>query len=122
MIKECILAGTGIQFDMKYLRDDLDFDFHDLVTEMDGKNMNIDDLGEAYRRIEEYAYESYEQAYPQTAISPQTHSHGFRWYIRDIVDSIFDQLLLVWFWWILEIIPMLSTYQDPQGNWIRLRM
>ncbi|KAF8723155.1 hypothetical protein AX14_009515 [Amanita brunnescens Koide BX004] len=132
MIKECILTKTGIQFDMEYLRDSLDFDFHELVTEMEEKDMKIEDLGQAYQGIENYAQESFEQAQERQerakakaetqSDSPQTHVHGFRHYIHDVIDTIFDQLLLVWFWWILEFLPMLSTYQDLQGNWIRVRM
>jgi hypothetical protein len=153
MIKECILAKTGIQFDMDYLKDALDFDFDDLVTEMKEKEIEIADLGEAYAEIENYAQESFgkkekeieiadlgeayaeienytqesfgkkEQAETDSIAngSPQTHFPRFRHYMRDVVDQIFDQLVLVWVWWILEILPLWSTYQDPEGNWVRLR-
>ena len=131
MIKECILAKTGIQFDMDYLRDDLNFDFDDLMTEMKNKGMQIADLGEAYGEIENYAQDSSAkkkakaEADSQSTVSKdslETHNHVFRHYFHDVFDQIFDQLVLAWwFWWILEILPLRSTYQDLQGNWIRLR-
>ncbi|KAF8340209.1 hypothetical protein F5887DRAFT_979177, partial [Amanita rubescens] len=120
MIKECILAKTGIQFDVEYLRDELEFDFRDVKTEMRQRNMKLKELGEAYQELEKYAEESPLKALPQPFVisnrSPQTHPHG---YLRDIVDII---QLLMCFWWMLEFIPTLSTYQDSQGNWIRRRM
>ncbi|KAF8332492.1 hypothetical protein F5887DRAFT_45647 [Amanita rubescens] len=161
MIKECLLAKTGIQFDMEYLRDDLDFDFDDFEKEMEKMNMKPEELGEAYQGIETYAAESRaraqaqenEQSNPAGADGPpelqglsryiyeifkwwfwwmlpvraQAHPEeiplqGLRRHIHDVFDRIFDQLLIAWSWWILEIIPMLTTYQDLEGNWIRLRM
>ncbi|KAF8890658.1 hypothetical protein BD779DRAFT_1516285 [Infundibulicybe gibba] len=44
---------------------------------------------------------------------------------RDHIDSlatIWDQLDLARHWWALEYIPMLGTYQKPDGSWIRKRM
>ena len=100
MIKECILAKTGIQFDMDYLKHELKFD----LEETKGMNNN----------------QGIAQNKPTVSNgTAETHSHHW----ADILDKVFDQLALFWwFWWILELIPMLTTYQDPQGNWIRLRM
>jgi len=129
MIKECILAGTGIQFDIEYLRDDLNFDFDNLMEEMKAKDMRPEDLGEAYRGIEEYAEES-KQARAQTqsgpavadaSISDKTHPREIKRQIYNILDIIFNQLVRWWFWWILETIPMLTMCQDLEGNWIHLR-
>jgi hypothetical protein len=42
----------------------------------------------------------------------------------DILANIWDQLDLVRPWWLLEWIPMLTTYQNPsssQGDWVRAR-
>ena len=109
MIKECILAKTGIQFDMDYLRDALDFDFDDLLTEVKNKGMEIADLGGAYEEIGHYAQESLEKK--EKAKVEGDSDHGF-----------FDQLIrLAWVWWIFEFLSLRSTYQDPRGNWIRLR-
>ncbi|KAK2467670.1 hypothetical protein APHAL10511_000525 [Amanita phalloides] len=130
MIMECILAKTGIQFDLEYLKESLDFDFQDLLTEMGKKNIKLEELGENYQEIDKYApRSSVQEPTLKTADNvsstshPEVQSHGTGRHFRDILDLIFDQLVRVWwFWWILEFIPMLSTYQDPQGNWIRRRM
>ena len=135
MIKECILAKTGIQFDLEYLRDELDFDFHDLEEEMKKKNIKAEDLGEAYKEIGDYARAQQEKEKekeasksadanaPVISETSETRLGKIGRHIFDIFDDIFDQLVMKWwFWWILEIIPMLTTYQDLEGNWIRLRM
>ncbi|KAF8630027.1 hypothetical protein AX15_003142 [Amanita polypyramis BW_CC] len=125
MIKECILAGTGILFDMEYLKESLDFDFQGLLKEAKDKGMNAEDLGEAYKGIEEYALKAprhKQSEKPATNGSILEQPHSTRRHFQDIIDVIFDQLTLVWyFWWLLELIPMLFTFQDPQGNWIRRR-
>lgn len=100
MTKECILARTGIQFNLAYLRDTFDFDFQGLVTEMEKKNITIKDLGEGYQDIDKYAKESSkkEQARSEPAVtdsSSETPSRGITRYIHDIIDEIFDQLLYV---------------------------
>ncbi len=161
MIKESILAKTGIQFDMDYLRDDLDFNFDDLEKEMEKRNMKPEDLGEAYRGIKTYADHSRARAQEQESEQPkpagangppelqglsryiyeiykwwfwwmrpmqaqaqpeETPLQGIGRHLHDVFDRIFDQLLIVRSWWILEMIPTLTSYQDIEGNWIRLRM
>ena len=140
MIKECILAKTGILFDLEYLKDSLDFDFNGLLEEMREKNITPIDLGAGYEDLEKHAEDQTKQE-QQTAVVPTvivteaangtTHIHhnstrrshlraGFQ-YLHDIHDNIFDQLIIAWLWWLLEIIPTLFTFQDPAGNWIRLR-
>ena len=42
--------------------------------------------------------------------------------IRDAVADIFYQLVASKPWWILEIIPMLTTYQEQSGKWTRMRV
>ena len=108
MKKECILAKTGIHFDMGYLRDALDFDFDDLLTEVKNKGIEIADLGGTYEEIGRYAQESLEKK--KKAKVEGDSDLGF-----------FDQLIFDPFWWIAELLPLRSTYQDPRGNWIRLR-
>ena len=117
MIKECILAKTGIQFDMDYLSDNLDFDFDDLMMEVKCKGMQIEDLGEAYQGIEGYAQESFEKK----AVRAEAVANLINYCVHEAFGQIFDQLVLVWFWWILEFLPLSTTYQDSQGNWILLR-
>ena len=131
MIKECILAKTGIQFDMAYLRDVLNFDFSDLEEEMKKKEMTPEDLGEVYKEIGKYAAESraaaQEKALSKSAngnasVTSETHSGRIGRHIHDVFDDIVDELVILWwFWWLLELVPMLTTYQDCEGNWISLR-
>ena len=130
MIKECILARTGIQFDLEYLRDDLHFDFNGLKEEMKEKNIKPEDLGEAYKEIGDYAPESHipeshahaqqekeasKSADANAPVISETHLGKIG---RHIFDQIFDQLVMIVSWWLLEIIPMSTTYQDREGNWI----
>ena len=128
MIKECILAKTGIQFDMDRLRDDLDFDFDDLEKEMKKKNMTLEDLGEAYLEIGEYAAESRYWKEPSkstnanNSATSETHFKGIGQHTRNIFDDIFDPLAINRFLWILELIPVITIYQDLDGNWISQRM
>ena len=42
--------------------------------------------------------------------------------IRDSVAALYDQLVASKPWWILETIPMLTTYQEQSGKWIRKRV
>lgn len=111
MIKECILGSTGIQFDFDYLRDALDFDFDSLKKEVDKKGS---DLGGSYQELKKYA----EEGRPRAADIRKPVPYGVPQYAHDIVDMIFDPLILCWLWWLLEIIPLFSTYQDHKGNWI----
>ena len=46
-------------------------------------------------------------------------------HIKDELDSteaVYNQLHAKIAWWVLELIPMLTTYQDEKGDWIRQRM
>lgn len=38
-------------------------------------------------------------------------------YTGDIIATKYDQLILVWLWWLLEAFPLLTTYQTLDGNW-----
>ncbi|KAF8630318.1 hypothetical protein AX15_002991 [Amanita polypyramis BW_CC] len=129
MIKECILAKTGILFDWEYLKEDLEFDFHGLIEEMKEKNIKLEDLGEDHKIIEQYGSESPHQHPVEHSVMSPSHSVQnrsrrdiIRRHIHDVCDAIFDQLALFWVWWLLEILPMLCTYQDTKGDWIRRRM
>jgi hypothetical protein len=35
----------------------------------------------------------------------------------DAFEPIYDQLVLNWMWWILEIVPLSSSWQDKKGDW-----
>ena len=40
----------------------------------------------------------------------------------DACADIYDQLRTKMHWWFLEFIPMLSTFQNKDGDWMRQRM
>jgi len=127
MIRECILCKTGIQFDLDYLQEALDFDFERLLEDMENNNIKVKDLGEGYEELEKYVSENalhhpINKPAPSIFHDHETLRQRLRRHARDILDKTFDQLVIFWFWWIFEIIPMLYTYQDPRGNWIRRRM
>jgi len=42
--------------------------------------------------------------------------------IRDAVAGLYDQLVASKPWWILETIPMLTTFQEQSGKWTRKRV
>ena len=117
MIKECILAKTGILFDLKYLERLLGFDFNGLLEEMREKNIMLEDLGWGYKDLE-----TYRDAGGIIKQQVQTHhdSTGLQ-HLRDLRDEIFDQLTSVSAWWLLEIFPTLFTHQDHAGDWICIR-
>ena len=128
MIKECILAKTGILFDMEYLKESLDFDFRGLVEDAQERMINPDDLGEPYTEIKKWALENpmpqndeHSVIYNLGQLRPENLQTRIMRHVRDVCDEIYDQLVIFFLWWILEFIPMLYTYQDPQGNWIRRR-
>ena len=124
MIKECILAKTGIQFDLEYLKESVDFDFNGLLEEMGEKGVKVEDLGIGYEGLRGYADEVPPSIVVESANggSVQTCYARANGYPPDRCDNIFDQLILVWLWWLIEFIPTLFTYQDAGGNWVRLRL
>ena len=107
MIKECIAEKTGIEFDMEYLKNDLDFDIEELLKEMFGRG----DYNGCYEMIEQCAWDKHEQMKSRLKAE------------RDNDDPISDDLAgrLKYFWEVFEWFPMLTNYQDSQGNWFRRR-
>ena len=121
MIKECILARIGIQFDMKYLSDYLYFDFDALLSEAS----ETIDLGSAGQELERYAKEppvqdlkDLEKVFPSKIASS---SPSFVQGVHEAYVMTFNPLAVL-LWMILEFIPFLTYYQDREENWIRLRM
>lgn len=133
MIKECILCETGILFDLDYLRDDLNFDFDELLEEIEHEVDKQEQLViRGYEELVMYRDKQSEQAEeaegdvdktPVQERETELEPRSFRRHAADILDNIFDQLVIFWwFWWLLEMIPMLYTCQDTKGNWVRRRM
>jgi hypothetical protein len=139
MIKEC-LVNTDIIFNLDYLRS-IDFDLLELAHDLDDEGVDVEARGfdiEALKLIAEknkkHSHDVESAAEPQPVQSPVSASSPIsalprisnaliraRWR-ADVLASIFDQLKAKWPWWILEFLPMLATYQQQDGTWIRRRM
>ena len=109
MIKECLLARTQIQFDLEYVKVSLNFDFEDLVWEMETNIAFEKDKGRVWMLML--------LQLEKTSPGEDSLFQG----IHQAFDRVFDPLASG-FWWILEFIPFLTTRQDSQGNWIHKRM
>ncbi|KAG6837766.1 hypothetical protein H0H93_001693 [Arthromyces matolae] len=140
MIKECLLCGTNILFDMEYLRS-LGINLNKLARELEEKGLDIDALGFTPEVLNKRApglsvggglltaHKSTQQNAPgiQGGIhiphAPHiSHALSTLKTRADIMADKFDQLVLNKVWWSLEFIPMLATYQKEDGNWVRKRM
>ncbi|KAF8325512.1 hypothetical protein F5887DRAFT_248465 [Amanita rubescens] len=106
MIKECILGKTGIEFDMEYLKNDLDFDIEDLLKEMFERG----DYDECYEVIRKCGWDKVKQE-----ISRLNAEKDNNYQVRD------DLSRLWYFWGVLECFPMLTVHQDSQGDWFHRR-
>ena len=83
MIKECI-SKTGIEFDMEYLMNDLDFDIEELLKEMFEKG----DYDRCYEMIEKCGWDKHKQKKPRLNAE------------RDSDDPISDDLAgRLWYCW-----------------------
>jgi hypothetical protein len=145
MIKECYMAKTGIRFNHDYL-EELGFDLLELAHYLEDHGLDVLELGfdiEALKALAEVAEKNRSQDETHTssvpipngvvtqppalnsvmANFPRISNVLLRARARaDALAQKFDQLVLVWQWWGLEILPMLATYQNEKGVWIRRRM
>ncbi|KAF5376139.1 hypothetical protein D9615_007706 [Tricholomella constricta] len=137
MIKECLLAGTGILFDFQYL-ESLGIDLLKLSKELENKNFDLAALGfHPDVLVDESKGLSDTSAGPEKSnailiphrnqqhiLKPSHLSRALHRFAThaDILAKVFDQLDLKWAWWCLEVIPTLATYQKADGNWVRKRM
>jgi Uncharacterized alpha/beta hydrolase domain (DUF2235) len=153
MIKEAIIAGTGILFKKDALQS-LNFDFIELASELDRVGLEVQITGLDPALLHPPAIPSSPTASPSTPagllspiFSPTSQIFSFPFVpfvipkvvldqspsrvvnavqrvmdIGDVISNVYDQLLKAKSWWILEIIPTLTTYQEPTGDWTRKRM
>ena len=151
MIKEAIVSGTGILFKEDTLKS-MGFDFKGLAHELDRLGLDVQRFGldpsllkspvsqqevstpstavtpspdstrslmplsVFYSHLVATAAAVFDHSKP-LEVTVQ-HAMDF----RDAVAAIYDQLVVAKGWWILEYIPMLTTYQNWDGDWIRMRM
>lgn len=150
MIKEAIIAETGILFKEEPLIS-MGFDFVELAHELHRLDLDVQRFGLNPSLLElpvaqQAVFTPPTPPTPSTALSrspnrvliPVPYSpllssvfhrsknlavavkHAMD--IRDAVADIYDQLIASKNWWILEIIPMLTTYQEQTGRWTRIRV
>ena len=150
MIKEAIIAGTGILFKKDALKS-LSFDFVELASELDRVGLDIQRTGLDPALPEPPVIQSMPSPSTPAGLlspifsptsqmlthfpfpfvpfviprfvpdqTPNTVQHVLS--IGDVISKVYDHLLEAKYWWILEIIPTLTTYQEPSGNWTRKRM
>lgn len=114
MIKECFAAKTDILFNDQYLKK-IGLDPDTLKADPTGVHIsNPIDLQDIPR--------------DRPALSKifdifAGHSFALR-SKEDRVDAVaplYDQLKIVPYWWILELIPLLGTFQQEDGSWLRQR-
>lgn len=141
MIKECFIH-TDIIFDHDYIKT-LDVDLLDLAHELDEQGVDVQARGFNIEVLKAIAEEAKKQSYEEDSLTTpqhhaQVHSHALTSVMAalprisnalirakaraDVLARIWDQLDLTPFWWVLEFIPMLQTYQKEDGTWIRKRM
>jgi len=152
MIKEAIISGTGILFKKDCLKS-LNFDFEELVSELDRVGLDVQRTGldpallespvvqpmpspstpegllsPIFSPTSQNSFPFMPFAIPKTIPLPdqgQTRLNGTVQQVMDIGDAIskvYDQLSEAKHWWILEYIPTLTMYQEPNGDWTRKRI
>ncbi|KAG5645630.1 hypothetical protein DXG03_005621 [Asterophora parasitica] len=142
MIKECLLTGSGVLFDLQYLKL-IGINLGKLYKELEHKKLegNLDiDLDALGFHADLLADEGKGSTGPTTALltphknvqhadteSSRRHGLAHRAVTRlrtgaDVMAEIFDQLVKVKWWWGIEVIPTLATYQQADGDWVRKRM
>jgi len=129
MIKECFVARTGIIFHTDRLRelgfglDALEADLENIPTGNgimpNGKVGSPDSLDTT---------RPFSIAFTDSTTLPCKLVPEVATVVRhaknrvDAIAPIYDQLLITLLWWMLELIPMLSTYQQEDGRWVRQRL
>ena len=151
MIKEAIIAGTGILFKKDCLKS-LNFDFMELASELDRVGLDVQRTGLDPALLESLVQPMPSPSTPEGLLSPifsPTSQNSFPFMpfaipkitplpdqgqsrlnntvqydmgIGDATSKVYDQLSEAKHWWILEYIPTLNMYQEPTGDWTRKRM
>ena len=152
MIKEAIIAGTGILFKKDCLKS-LNFDFIELASELDRVGLDFQRTGldpallespvvqpmpspstpegllsPIFSPTSQKSFPFMPFAIPKTIPLPdqvQSRLNGIAQHVMgngDATSKVYDQLSEAKHWWILENIPTLTMYQESNGDWTRKRM
>ncbi|KAF8797697.1 hypothetical protein BYT27DRAFT_7152322 [Phlegmacium glaucopus] len=153
MIKEAIIAGTGILFKKDALKS-ISFDFMALASELDRLGLDVQETGLDPVLLQPPVVQPMGSASTLDALlspifSPTSQTSTLFPFvpfaipssvttvldqgqnrvavqhvmgIHDIISKVYDRLFEAKSWWILEIIPTITTYQGPTGDWMRKRI
>ena len=150
MIKEAIVAESGILFKDEPLIS-MGFDFVQLAHELDRLGLDVQRFGlnPSLLEVAPESTASTPSEYTAVARSPELTTRALipvpslysslvskalhrsqhlavavkhAMDIRDAVAGLYDQLVASKPWWILEVIPMLTTFQEESGKWTRKRV
>ncbi|KDR69942.1 hypothetical protein GALMADRAFT_76620 [Galerina marginata CBS 339.88] len=122
MIKECLLAGTGVLFDQRALS---------LIDYFGSPSLSLSSFPSFFSALQpaNIGFVSI----PSNAILEIQNLFGHNHPLlnlaikhakdaTDCVAKVWDQLQMQRAWWALEVLPMLTTYQRPDGVWVRKRV
>ena len=157
MIKEAIIAGTGILFRKNALKS-VGFDFMELASELDRVGLDVQKTGLDSALLQPTVQPPASPLVPEGLLSPifsllspifsPTSQPSMLPFVpfaipnsmtvvrdqdqqcvtdpvqhfRDAISKVYDPLSEAKYWWILEIIPMLTTCQEPTGDWTHKRV
>ncbi|KAJ3789554.1 hypothetical protein GGU10DRAFT_343154 [Lentinula aff. detonsa] len=110
MIRECFKTNTGIMFDRDGLRD-LGMNPDALYPDVLPRPPPLP-VGDAC--IQDIPTEGDTSELGAGAVVTQTEE---QLELLDALSPIYDQLSLVWFWWILEFFPIKQRYQRGDNSW-----
>lgn len=119
MIKECYVVKTGILFDGDPLRDyGLDpAALEDDPTKVDTSQPINSSVPAPIIAEHQPVHVTLRDIAAAGAAFALQHGNDY----HDAIATVFDQLSLAKFWWGLELIPLLHTYQQEDGTWMRRR-
>jgi len=125
MIRQCFLAKTGIRFHSS-LFESVGLDYSTLYPVVLDRPEPLFELPADYNRDIKGHKRSDTEISTQTLVNPESAPQSLAFLseeIEDLLDAratIYDQLTLAKFWWILEYLPMTQRFQktDHSKQWV----
>lgn len=120
MVKQVIMSQCGIRFDAAALRR-ADIDISNIVLDSHTQAV-VEEVCRMEREAENVAGPSVSSGDSSGEDAVQKgkgkDSEEQNWpQEQDVLSDLHDELKLQPMWWILEVMPMKFTWQDPDGNW-----
>ncbi|KAJ3802202.1 hypothetical protein GGU11DRAFT_673408 [Lentinula aff. detonsa] len=126
MIRECFKTNTGIMFDRDGLRDlgmNPDALYPDVLPRPpplpvgDACIQDIPTEGSLSQVQKDSALKNYSGDPSELGAGAVVTQTEEQLELLDALSPIYDQLSLVWFWWILEFFPIKQRYQRGDNSW-----